>query len=159
MNKDSDISPEEAAAAAQRSLRRITKGSHSGGNRQAAKHTRSGRDPELLGDVVDRLVTEQGWQQETAIATLTNSWESIVGSDVANHCAPAGFDGGTLRIAAESTAWATQLNLLKGTLFSKIETAIGVGIVTKITIIGPQAPRWSRGAWRVAGRGPRDTYG
>jgi predicted nucleic acid-binding Zn ribbon protein len=36
---------------------------------------------------------------------------------------------------------------------------LGDGTVEVIEVRGPQAPSWSRGRWRVKGRGPRDTYG
>jgi predicted nucleic acid-binding Zn ribbon protein len=150
------ITPEESNAAAERALRRATRG---GPTRSTKKSSRSGRDPELIGSAIDKLVVEQGWQRDNAIATLTNSWAEIVGPDVASHCVPREFNEGTLKIEAESTAWATQLKLLQSTILAKIATAIGDGIVRKIVIFGPQAPSWNKGAWTVQGRGPRDTYG
>ena len=150
------ITPEEINAAAERALRRATRG---GPTRSSKKALRSGRDPELIGSAIDKLVIEQGWQRDNAVATLTNSWAEIVGSDVAAHCVPKEFNEGTLKIEAESTAWATQLKLLNNTIVAKIAAAIGDGIVRKIVISGPQTPSWSKGAWKVQGRGPRDTYG
>ena len=93
------------------------------------------------------------------MAKVLNSWAEIVGADIADHCVPAGFDAGTLRLTAESTAWATQLRLLQSHILAKIASEIGDGIVLKISIYGPQGPSWKKGAWHVAGRGPRDTYG
>lgn len=148
--------PEERAAAADRSLRRVTKG---GPKRGRKKSDRSGRDPELIGTAIEKLVIEQGWQHESAVAALTTRWAEIVGAEVAEHSTPGEFTDHTLRIHTDSTAWATQLKLLTSTILAKIEGEIGVGVVTKLVISGPQAPSWKKGAWRVAGRGPRDTYG
>ena len=148
--------PEELAAAADRSLRRVTKG---GPKRGRKKSDRSGRDPELIGTAIEKLVIEQGWQQESAVAALTTRWADIVGAEVATHSSPGEFKDHTLRIQADSTAWATQLKLLTTTILAKIEGEVGAGVVTKLVISGPQAPSWKKGAWRVAGRGPRDTYG
>lgn len=151
-----DLTPEEQAQAADRLLRRTTRGLPS---KRTVKSARSGRDPELLGSVVDKLVIENGWEQESSIARLLNSWSRIVGADIADHCVPTGFEDGTLRLTAESTAWATQLRLLQNQIMAKIAGEVGDGVVLRISIFGPRAPSWKKGAWHVAGRGPRDTYG
>jgi predicted nucleic acid-binding Zn ribbon protein len=151
-----EVTQQEQDQAAERLLRRTTKGAPA---KKTRKSTRSGRDPELLGSALDKLVTENGWEKETAMAKVLNSWAEIVGAEIADHCVPAGFDAGTLRLTAESTAWATQLRLLQSQILAKIASEIGDGIVLKISIYGPQGPSWKKGAWHVAGRGPRDTYG
>lgn len=151
-----EVTQQEQDQAAERLLRRTTKGAPA---KKTRKSTRSGRDPELLGSALDKLVTESGWEKETAMAKVLNSWAEIVGAEIADHCVPAGFDAGTLRLTAESTAWATQLRLLQSQILAKIASEIGDGIVLKISIYGPQGPSWKKGAWHVAGRGPRDTYG
>lgn len=151
-----DLTPEEQAAAAQRSLRRVTKG---GPQRTPKKKDRTGRDPELLGSALEKLVVEQGWQHDSAVAALTTKWSEIVGPDVAAHSTPGEFSEGILHIQAESTAWATQLKLLTTTIMGAIAGEIGAGVVIGLRITGPQGPSWKKGAWRVPGRGPRDTYG
>jgi len=79
---------------------------------------------------------------------------------VAAHCAPQSLAKGELRIAAESTAWATQLRLLASTLLARLVAELGPQVVTKLIITGPVGPSWKHGAWSVRGaRGPRDTYG
>lgn len=80
-----DFTPEEQAAAAQRSLRRVTKG---GPQRTRKVKDRTGRDPELLGSALEKLVVEQGWQHDSAVAALTTKWSEIVGPDVAAHSTP-----------------------------------------------------------------------
>jgi predicted nucleic acid-binding Zn ribbon protein len=150
------LTPEEQAAAAQRSFQRVTKG---GPQRTRKKEDRTGRDPELLGAALEKLVVEQGWQHDSAVAALTNRWAEIVGPDVAAHSTPGEFSAGILHIQAESTAWATQLKLLNPTILGAIAGEVGPGVVTGLRITGPQGPSWKKGAWRVAGRGPRDTYG
>lgn len=155
------LSPEEQAAAAQRSLRRVIKGGpeRSQKKRDRSGGDRSGRDPELLGSALDKLVVEQGWEHDSAVAALSNRWSQIVGPDVAAHSKPGEFENGSLHIQADSTAWATQLKLLTTSIMAAIASDIGAGVVTGLRITGPQGPSWKKGAWRVAGRGPRDTYG
>lgn len=117
------------------------------------------RDPQPLGVVLARLVKARGWQRPAAEATVFGAWERVVGPDVAKHSRPVKLEEGTLTVEAESTAWATQLRLLTGSLLRRIAAEVGHDVVRKLHIHGPAAPSWSRGPRRVRGRGPRDTYG
>ncbi|AVT39976.1 DUF721 domain-containing protein [Plantactinospora sp. BB1] len=117
------------------------------------------RDPQLLGTVLARLVKARGWQQPAAEATVFGAWERVVGPDVAEHSRPVKLENGELTVEAESTAWATQLRLLAGSLLRRIAAEVGHGVVRRLHVHGPTAPSWSRGPRRVRGRGPRDTYG
>ncbi|WP_338106232.1 DUF721 domain-containing protein [Micromonospora zingiberis] len=117
------------------------------------------RDPQLLGAVLNRLVKARGWQQPAAEATVFGAWERVVGPEVAQHSRPVKLENGELTVEARSTAWATQLRLLAGSLLQQIGREIGHNVVRKLHIHGPAAPSWSRGPRRVRGRGPRDTYG
>ncbi|MFI7077719.1 DUF721 domain-containing protein [Micromonospora sp. NPDC049903] len=117
------------------------------------------RDPQLLGTVLARLVKSRGWQQPAAEATVFGAWERVVGPEVAQHSRPVKLENGELTVEARSTAWATQLRLLAGSLLQQIAREVGHNVVRKLHIHGPAAPSWSRGPRRVRGRGPRDTYG
>jgi predicted nucleic acid-binding Zn ribbon protein len=87
-------------------------------------------------------------------------WPALVGVDIAAHCRPAALNQGELRITAESTAWATQLQLMASTLLASLARQLGPKVVAKIVITGPTGPSWKHGGWSVRGaRGPRDTYG
>jgi predicted nucleic acid-binding Zn ribbon protein len=117
------------------------------------------RDPQLLGTVLARLVKARGWQRPAAEATVFGAWERVVGPDVAKHSRPVRLADGELTVEAESTAWATQLRLLAGSLLQRIAAEVGHNVVRKLNIHGPAAPSWAKGPRRVRGRGPRDTYG
>lgn len=117
------------------------------------------RDPQLFGSVLAKLVKNRGWEKPAAEATVFAAWERVVGSDVAAHSRPMKLVEGELTIEAESTAWAMQLRLLAAKLIKQIASEIGPNVVTKLHIHGPAAPNWTKGPRRVAGRGPRDTYG
>ncbi|WP_433494609.1 DUF721 domain-containing protein [Micromonospora sp. CA-248089] len=117
------------------------------------------RDPQPLGAVLDKLMKARGWQQPAAEATVFGAWEKVVGAEVAQHSRPVKLEDGELTVEARSTAWATQLRLLAGSLLQQIAREVGHNVVRKLHIHGPAAPSWSRGPRRVRGRGPRDTYG
>jgi predicted nucleic acid-binding Zn ribbon protein len=117
-------------------------------------------DPAPIGDVAAGFVADRGWERPLSQARLFTAWADIVGDDVAAHCEPSGLREGELRISAESTAWATQLRLLAGTLLARIVAEVGPEVVTKVVITGPVGPSWKHGPRSVRGaRGPRDTYG
>jgi predicted nucleic acid-binding Zn ribbon protein len=119
-----------------------------------------GTDPQPLGAVAAGYVADRGWDRPLAQARVFSDWARIVGSDVAAHCTPTALREGELRISAESTAWATQLRLLAGTLLARIVAELGREVVTKVVITGPVGPSWKHGPRSVHGaRGPRDTYG
>ena len=117
------------------------------------------RDPQLLGSTLDRLVAERGWQTDKAVGDVMGRWPAIVGPEIAAHAVPVTFDGGELVLAADSTAWATQMRLLAPTLLARLADDLGAGVVTAVTVRGPSGPSWKRGPLSVRGRGPRDTYG
>ncbi|MBR7742576.1 DUF721 domain-containing protein [Phycicoccus sp. BSK3Z-2] len=127
------------------------------GRRGAA---RGGRDPQLLGDQIDRFVTERGWAADVAVGSVIGRWPAIVGPDIASHSHPTDFVDGVLTVRADSTAWATQLRLLESSLMGRLAEEVGEGTVQQLKVVGPSAPSWSRGRHRAQdGRGPRDTYG
>ncbi|MET8265000.1 DUF721 domain-containing protein [Micromonospora arida] len=117
------------------------------------------RDPQPLSAVLNRLVKARGWQQPAAEATVFGAWERVVGAEVAQNSRPVKLENGELTVEARSTAWATQLRLLAGSLLKQIASEVGHNVVRKLHIHGPAAPSWGKGPRRVRGRGPRDTYG
>jgi predicted nucleic acid-binding Zn ribbon protein len=161
--------PEDAAAAALQRARAAARerGLRPGlkpirGRRQGPqvrKPPREGRDPQLLGDQMDRLLSDRGWQVDVAVGSVMGRWPDIVGAEVAQHCTPVTFELGILTVRADSTAWMVQLQLLESTIMGRLEAETGKGTVTALKIVGPSAPSWSRGPRRSHGPGPRDTYG
>jgi predicted nucleic acid-binding Zn ribbon protein len=117
-------------------------------------------DPQPVGGLLAGYIEERGWDRPLADARVFADWAVLVGSDVASHCAPVSLQNGELRVAAESTAWATQLRLLASTLLARLAAELGPETVRTIRITGPSGPSWKHGGFSVRGaRGPRDTYG
>ena len=121
------------------------------------------RDPQPIEDVLQRWVRDNGLEAEIGAGGLTALWEEIVGADIAAHVIPDGVSdsdrGRELLLRADSTAWATQVNLLSGQILGRIRTTLGADVVDRIKVVGPAPPRRSPGQRRVPGPGPRDTYG
>jgi predicted nucleic acid-binding Zn ribbon protein len=104
-------------------------------------------------------MSDRGWEATAATASVLAGWDRIVGAELAARCQPVSLRGGELTLAAESTAWAMQLRGMLPTLMTRIRAELGPDVVTRIRVHGPTAPTWGSGPRRVAGRGPRDTYG
>ena len=116
-------------------------------------------DPQPLGRLVDSLVTEQDWSERTRVGSVFGRWEALVGPEIAAHCAPQTLTEGELLVVAESTAWATQLRLMRADILTSILARYPEAGVRSIRFDGPGAPSWKRGPRSIPGRGPRDTYG
>ncbi|MFI9507534.1 DUF721 family protein [Nocardia sp. NPDC052566] len=117
------------------------------------------RDPQPLFKLAGSIAKNRGWSAKVAEGMVFGRWPNVVGEDIASHATPVTLKDGVLSIAAESTAWATQLRMLQGQILAKINAAVGQGVVTSLKISGPQAPSWRKGERHIKGRGPRDTYG
>jgi predicted nucleic acid-binding Zn ribbon protein len=118
-----------------------------------------GRDPVGLGDAVDALTAGLGWTSPLARSDLLLAWADIVGHDTAEHSEPIGIDEGLLTVRCDSTAWATQLRLMRADISTTIAQRFPEAEITSVKFEGPNVPSWKRGPRSVPGRGPRDTYG
>jgi predicted nucleic acid-binding Zn ribbon protein len=117
------------------------------------------RDPQTLGSATSDVSKKQGWSARVAEGAVLGRWPTVVGSHIADHATPTGLRDGVLTVAAESTAWATQLRIIQNQVLAKIAAEVGDGVVTTLRITGPVGPSWRKGPLHIAGRGPRDTYG
>lgn len=156
------VSAEDADAAATAALRRAARSTAPVPRRRpkttSATYSDS-RDPATVGDAVEALIADQGWQDSAAVARLMGDWSDIVGADLAEHVRPTSFQDAQLTLQASSTTWATQVRLLLPDLQRAVDSAVGRGVVRRIVVQGPQGPTWKSGPRHVKGRGPRDTYG
>ena len=118
-----------------------------------------GRDPHGLGDVIDGLASRMGWNSPLARSELLSSWSTLVGSETAEHSVPAGIEEGVLVVKCDSTAWATQLRLMRGQITTTIAREYPDAGIESVRFEGPNVPSWKRGPRSIPGRGPRDTYG
>ena len=135
----------------------------SGGPAGSSGTSRTGRgrreDPQPLGVAIEGLLDDQGWRTPAAVGSVFGRWEQIVGEALAAHTRPGGFTDGELLVIADSTAWATQVRLLRAQLIRRLNSELGDGTVTGVKVRGPMPPQ-QRGQWRVRDtRGPRDDYG
>ncbi|GAB2528807.1 DUF721 domain-containing protein [Paramicrobacterium agarici] len=119
----------------------------------------SGRDPKGIGDVMNTLTDRLGWDSTLSQAELINRWAEVAGESTAAHSEPVGIEGGVLTVKCDSTAWATQLRLMRVEIMNRIATSFPDAGIDSIRFQGPNVPSFKRGPRSVQGRGVRDTYG
>jgi predicted nucleic acid-binding Zn ribbon protein len=116
------------------------------------------REPLPVGELINELVNDRQWQGGLAEGEIFIKWPEIVGAEIALHSEPVEIKEKKLFIKCSSTAWATQLNLVKTELLNSIKKVAPA--ISELEIYGPNAPSWRKGLRTVQGsNGPRDTYG
>ena len=124
----------------------------------STEEVRDNSEPKPIGELINQLVNQRDWQSGLAEGEIFVRWREVVGDEIALHSEPIEIKEAKLFIKCSSTAWATQLNLVKLQLLESIQK-IAPGIKT-LEIFGPNAPSWRKGLRTVQGfKGPRDTYG
>ena len=162
-----DPEPAEHVAVFQR-LRRVF-GNAAATSKDARRRTRrepgssapfgDGRDPKGIAEVVDALTARLGWNSPLARSELLSSWQELVGPEPAGHSTPTGIEEGVLSVSCDSTAWATQLRLMRAQILTRIAQRYPDAGIQALRFDGPGVPSWKRGPRSIPGRGPRDTYG
>ena len=132
--------------------------SNSKKNNNQAEEVRDVGEPKAIGELINQLVNQREWQSGLAEGEIFVRWREVVGEEIASKSEPLEVKNEKLLIQCVSTAWATQLNLVKLQLLESIQK-IAPGI-KELEIFGPNAPSWRKGLRTVQGfQGPRDTYG
>ena len=98
-----------------------------------------GPGPRPVGEALERVVTALGGPSVHGLTTLFDRWDQIVGERVAAHARPQGLDDGTLVVVVDEPGWATQLRFLERDLLTRLEEALGPGVVRHL-VVRAQAP-------------------
>ena len=121
-------------------------------------NTRDATEPKPIGELLNELIQERDWKSGLSEGEIFVKWGEIVGADIAANSEPIEIKEEKLIIKCASTAWATQLNLIKAQLLQSIQSIAPK--INSLEIIGPNSPSWRKGLRTIKGaKGPRDTYG
>lgn len=127
---------------------------------QSNENREHNTDPQSIQSILSEVISNRNWSQGFAEGILFSDWKTIVGDEIAEHTTPISLVDGKLTIQSSSTAWSTQMRLMKNDLLKTISTTAPGALVEELIFIGPNAPSWKRGLRSIRGaRGPRDTYG
>ena len=127
---------------------------------QSNENRERNTDPQSIQSILSEVISNRNWSQGVAEGSFFSDWKMIVGDEIAEHTTPISLVDGKLTIQSSSTAWSTQMRLMKNDLLKTISTTAPGALVEELIFIGPNAPSWKRGLRSIRGaRGPRDTYG
>ncbi|MHA2787529.1 DciA family protein [Corynebacterium sp. S7] len=112
-----------------------------------------------FSDVLKQEVRNRDWAKPLALGWVMGRWDELVGEKIAQHTTVEMVKESTLFISTDTTAWASQLKMMKPQILRNIAEKIGAGVITDLHVYPPKTKSWRYGPLHVKGRGPRDTYG
>ena len=93
-----------------------------------------GREPRKVGDSLDRVAASLGVPHASTLSGVFASWPELVGEAVAIHARPLSLRDGTLVVAVDDPAWATQLRWLEADLVARLVDVLGEDEVVRIEV-------------------------
>jgi predicted nucleic acid-binding Zn ribbon protein len=91
-------------------------------------------EPRPVRESLDRIAARLGAPGTDVLGAVFGQWESTVGATVAAHSRPLSLTRGTLVVAVDDPAWATQLRFLGATILERLEALVGGGMVERIEV-------------------------
>jgi len=113
--------------------------------RKSRRTTQSGRgrvtDPLGLGQVIERLKDQQGWESGINGGNLLEQWPTICPAELATTVQPVGYDPdhGLLTLRPSSNAYATKVRLFERKLVEHLNEQLGRPAVRAIRVLPPGA--------------------
>ena len=86
-----------------------------------------------IGETLGRLVRHLGWAERTEAVGVLARWAEVVGPAIAAHARPVALDAGTLTVAVDDPAWASQLKWLEQSLIEQLAAA-GIGPLERLVV-------------------------
>ena len=118
-----------------------------------------GREPVTVMAAWEQLTRRFDWDEPLHQAEAVDGFAGIVGEGVAAHTTALYIDEGTLLVQCDSTAWATQLRMMRSRILTELGDRYPRAGIEAVRFLNPAGPRWQHGRRSTPGRGPRDTYG
>ncbi|MDH5306988.1 MAG: DUF721 domain-containing protein [Myxococcales bacterium] len=82
-------------------------------------------EPERLGALVPRVLTEMGLGESARALRVAEHWERAVGPEIARHSQPTALRAGVLEVTVESSAWCQQLQMRRPELLEALRGVLG----------------------------------
>ena len=90
--------------------------------------------PQLIGDVLKKVVEDLSRAKKEDIFTICSGWASIVGRELARHTRPAALRKGTLTVFVDDSAWFYQANFQKEKFLAALKKKVGEKKIQKILL-------------------------
>jgi predicted nucleic acid-binding Zn ribbon protein len=88
--------------------------------------------PERVGDVLGGLFDRLGITREIARQGTLERWDEVVGPRIASVTQPSAVSGGVLFVKVTSSAWLSELNLMRHDILRRLNAGQGEGRVERI---------------------------
>ncbi len=88
---------------------------------------------------LDRLVRSLGWADGASEVGVLARWAEIVGEAIAAHARPTSLEAGTLTVAVDDTAWASQIRWLERKILDQLAAAGGVRLDRLVVRVVPRS--------------------
>lgn len=92
----------------------------------------SKQPPERLADLLTKLLRNLGVERKVKESEVISKWPNIVGPRISNVTTPKKTDKGILFVKVKGSAWKNELIFLKMNIITKIDKAVGTGIIKDI---------------------------
>ena len=105
-------------------------------------------EPRRLGDAIDRLLGHLGAPPARVVSSLESVWPEVAGPGLAACSHPVELRDGTLVVACDEPAWASQLRWMEAELCRRLSARLdGVSVLAiRVRHVGPGhgpgQPRW-----------------
>jgi predicted nucleic acid-binding Zn ribbon protein len=90
------------------------------------------RDPEVLADLVPRVLQEIGLGGASDAARLVRAWDEALGADLARHCRPLGVRRGVVFATVPDSAWMQRFQLEKPRILARLRAELGAEIAHEL---------------------------
>jgi len=87
---------------------------------------------------LDRLVRSLGWAGGASEVGVLARWAEIVGEAIAAHARPTSLEAGTLVVAVDDTAWASQIRWLEQRILDQLADAGGERLERLVVRVVPR---------------------
>lgn len=93
------------------------------------------RPPRSLGDSLERLAGELGFEAHARAVAVLEHWPTVAGPEVAEHADPLHLRDGVLTVSVDEPAWATHLRYLGPNLAADLNAAVGAEVVVTVNVV------------------------
>lgn len=92
------------------------------------------RPPVAFAQTLARVVDGLGAPSVDVLVLVHERWSEVVGTEIASHARAVGISGNTLKVAADSAAWASHVRWSQAEIVASIEALTGRSEITSLTV-------------------------
>lgn len=92
-------------------------------------------NPQLVGELLPTYLRKKGLAAKVEAASVVPEWENLVGPGIASVTVPVRISEGTLFVQVTTSAWMTELTLMKGDLMRRLNAGKREGRVDQIVFL------------------------